>query len=823
MALATVCLLAVTLQYHYFLSRRGCQLYLAAARDILVANGGNTDVLEKLPHDPRALIDRIHLHPVTTTYISCPSCHTLYPYNTIDPDHNPSRCTHQNTVSSPPCACNLFESLDRGPLGMKTVPIRLYHHQSLKWWLGRLLARPGIEDVLESYPHGLLQQPHSHDRPISDIWQARILRNIKDASGVPFTESNDTAGHPDLKLVFGLSVDGFDPFGNKAAKQSAAATAIWMILYNFPPHLRYLPQNIYLAGIVPGPTKPSNDQLNHYTQLVVNDLKELWSQGFSYTRTFKYRKGRKCKGMLVPLICDLLAARQVIGYPGSTTAHYFCTACDLDVDDISVIDRSAWPMKDKRHIRRYAQLYRDAESDDAQAALFEASGWRWSPLFELEYWDPVEFTVIDSMHTFDLNMLQNHVRNLFQVDMKNESGTALRPPRKSRPRRVVDDKRELANLKRCQGLIYENGPHLLYELLEFHRKVLYSFSLDYDIRLPETSVVVGTRWVLAKGIYSWRQQSPSNSQELQSFMGRYPDLSPTQEGLIAGDTDNGDDGKSSSSDTEDEKEAAPSSSSSPFKRSVIRNRAQRLLSIVSVDHPDSESRDLVYRQTTTQILAHFCDYLQIDRQHIVLTAKAAKMSLFNLLLQELQHDAFKRDFFGLLTAAEVPDISSNAFLGRDTMDIVWDDMKRTQLPSWINLPPRDWGTARRGKLSADNWRIICCIHLPITLIRLLGDRTDRTKDLLDNFMKLVTAVRIATTRMSSHSQIETYNRIILEYTQGVQQLFPDYQILPSHHAALHLGDVLERFGPKHAHDSPYYERCINFFHRMNTNKKNGPT
>ena len=39
--------------------------------------------------------------------------------------------------------------------------------------------------------------------------------------------------------------------------------------------------------------------------------------------------------------------------------------------------------------------------------------------------------------------------------------------------------------------------------VEFHRKILYSFSLDYDIRPPGQNTVTGTRWVLSKCIYEW--------------------------------------------------------------------------------------------------------------------------------------------------------------------------------------------------------------------------------------------------------------------------------------------------------------------------------
>lgn len=155
------------------------------------------------------------------------------------------------------------------------------------------------------------------------------------------------------------------------------------------------------------------------------------------------------------------------------------------------------------------------------------------------------------------------------------------------------------------------------------------------------------------------------------------------------------------------------------------------------------------------------------------------------------------------------------------MEVVWEDMGNTQLPSWITPAPRDWGTSRRGKLSADNWRVICCIHLPITLIRLFGSSDGRPRLLVDNFMHLVSAVRIAAMKTSSAAHIEAYNREIFEYTRGALELYPDFTILPSHHAALHIGDMLRRFGPKHSHDSPHYERYIRFFHQMNNNHKLG--
>lgn len=155
------------------------------------------------------------------------------------------------------------------------------------------------------------------------------------------------------------------------------------------------------------------------------------------------------------------------------------------------------------------------------------------------------------------------------------------------------------------------------------------------------------------------------------------------------------------------------------------------------------------------------------------------------------------------------------------MQEVWADMEHTQLPSWIGYAPRNWGTQERGKLNADHYRVICSIHLPITLIRLWEGETGRKKELLENFMHLVSAVRIANMRVSSMNQIKSYNIHIFRYVQGIKTLFPTHKLKPNAHAALHIGDIMELFGPVQSHSTPFYERYINFLHRVNTNSKMG--
>jgi hypothetical protein len=155
------------------------------------------------------------------------------------------------------------------------------------------------------------------------------------------------------------------------------------------------------------------------------------------------------------------------------------------------------------------------------------------------------------------------------------------------------------------------------------------------------------------------------------------------------------------------------------------------------------------------------------------------------------------------------------------MEAVWADMERTLLPTWISPAPRNWGTTTRGKLSADEWRVICTIHLPITLIRLWHHKLGRERELLDNFMDMVTAVRIANLRSSSANQAQAYDDHIFRYMEDLTRLFPDQSLKPVHHAALHIGHMLRLFGPLHSHSAPFYERYIKFLHGININQKPG--
>lgn len=165
--------------------------------------------------------------------------------------------------------------------------------------------------------------------------------------------------------------------------------------------------------------------------------------------------------------------------------------------------------------------------------------------------------------------------------------------------------------------------------------------------------------------------------------------------------------------------------------------------------------------------------------------------------------------------------ASTPVLGKDILAAIRADMGKTILPSWIEPAPQNWGTTEHGKLSADQWRVLCTVHLPISLIQKWSGSSARYTGMLANFMDLVTAVRIASMRVTNNEYIALYNQHISSYISGLLELYKDANIKPNHHLSLHLGHFMQTLGPVHAYRTFAFERINYMMQKMNTNAKPG--
>ena len=65
----------------------------------------------------------------------------------------------------------------------------------------------------------------------------------------------------------------------KQAGKKKSIGIISLVCLNLPPDICYKPENMFLAGIVPGPNEPPLNTLSHYLRPLVEDLEQFWMPG----------------------------------------------------------------------------------------------------------------------------------------------------------------------------------------------------------------------------------------------------------------------------------------------------------------------------------------------------------------------------------------------------------------------------------------------------------------------------------------------------------------------------------------------------------------
>ena len=497
----------------YRVPRRGVAVLLAGMRSVLNSDASLRYLANEVPMDPRTLLAMYSLDPITCTYVCCPSCFSLYPHSVVktkkrkapatfdNSEHHPAaasldkleltapvHCTHRHVRNDSACGQALFDNLAvNGNPYAYSVPRLKYEAQDLKQWIGRLLSRPAIEEqVFKAF-----RRPRREY--MEDMWDAGHLCKILLKEGERFLPGPAS----EVRLAFSFSMDGFNPYHMKEAKQTVSSTAIWLILLNLPPHLRYRPDNMFLAGIIPGPKKPSLSDTNHSLKLLVEVLLEFFDPGVWYSRTARHGQGCRVRAILVPVVSDMLAARQAGGF-ASPTATYFCTCCNLKIQDIENLDRCTWPERDVVQQIQVAKRWRDAESLEEQDKLFKNHGIRWSPLLDLPYWDPVLFTAIEPMHLFDTGLFQTHCRQVWKIDVSVGDGSrsvgAMIVPRPSEydMKKWYEIIRAAENLSKLREQL--NGR-------ECARDILWHICSDHNLRRA------GNKGQLAGSILEWVSDS----------------------------------------------------------------------------------------------------------------------------------------------------------------------------------------------------------------------------------------------------------------------------------------------------------------------------
>lgn len=202
------------------------------------------NIMLSIPSDFRTVVRSLHVEPVYKSLICCPSCFSTYPFNENDPGTIPELCGYQSVKLGKACGRCLHKKVKSEEKKTVIKPVCEYCYQDLRHWIGRMYSCPDIEEHLDR-----ANIPKIPNGKMDDIWDGTVLWDFLGPDGRHFMDRPSQEG----RLIFGLNMDGFNPYGNKDAGKSVSICGIYVVCFNLPPEVRYKAENIFLLGIVPGP------------------------------------------------------------------------------------------------------------------------------------------------------------------------------------------------------------------------------------------------------------------------------------------------------------------------------------------------------------------------------------------------------------------------------------------------------------------------------------------------------------------------------------------------------------------------------------------
>jgi hypothetical protein len=410
------------------LSLNDCNILLFSLRvliDLLVGNfhtaeGQGKYLAESIPKDVRTVMRRLALNPSYKSFICCPECSSCFPDSGPD---SLGYCSWKHASTDSPtqaqetchCGCPLRKTRNVRSHEYD-IPVRRFFYHDFNEWLGEMLCRPGMEDMMD---REFLQ---SLDGIMGDIWDAPGLYEISGPDGHPFICK--CQGDNEGRYLFNFNMDGFNPFQLKQAGRSATVMGLYMVCLNLPPNERFKTENMFLVGVIPGPKEPSMQEINHFLKPLVDDLLESYVNGVRYTRTWKYPNGRNTRSALALIICDLLAARQALGFSGPQSTN-FCSYCKLRLKDISNLDVTSWELRSDEEYRREALKWLDASEVECVKITNDYGVRYHSEFLRLPYFNPIRSLCVDPMHAFFLRIFSRHCQDIWGMDARIEDGDGL--------------------------------------------------------------------------------------------------------------------------------------------------------------------------------------------------------------------------------------------------------------------------------------------------------------------------------------------------------------------------------------------------------------
>ncbi|KAE9395576.1 hypothetical protein BT96DRAFT_776692, partial [Gymnopus androsaceus JB14] len=180
---------------------------------------------------------------------------------------------------------------------------------------------------------------------------------------------------------------------------------------------RYLPESMFIGGIIPGPKEPDFEQCDHFLRPIIEQFRRTWSPGVQLSHTADSDSNVLVEAAIILSVNDLPAAQKLAGLQGHSSGLYICSVCDLQgKNSIMDTNHSRWSCRNVQRMRDAAYAWRTADTLAQRKKIFEEHGVRWLSMWLLPYWDPTRMLVVDSMHCILEGIVHYHCRHVLCLD-----------------------------------------------------------------------------------------------------------------------------------------------------------------------------------------------------------------------------------------------------------------------------------------------------------------------------------------------------------------------------------------------------------------------
>lgn len=225
--------------------------------------------------------------------------------------HHPLLSRHQK------CGSQLLQKVSTGEASIFR-PLKVFPYNGLVSPIRNIIQQPDVLTQCNEWPLRVSKNTaYNLDVNDGDIWNEFLC-----VQGRPFLSQPNN-----LALV--MNVNWFRPFDHS---QYSVGVSYFTIL-NLPREVRYLPKNVIVAGIIPGPKEPEK-VMNTFLQPHVADLQALW-EGVYIPMPLQALPVH-IRAALLCISCDIPASREVCGFLGHN-ANLSCVFVSSQVMFLAVL------------------------------------------------------------------------------------------------------------------------------------------------------------------------------------------------------------------------------------------------------------------------------------------------------------------------------------------------------------------------------------------------------------------------------------------------------------------------------------------------------